>query len=46
MKLLDRMDEWNTNQHNHSGLVKRVQESKISIAEAESQTLNFLMKYV
>ena len=45
-KLLDGMDEWNTNQHNHSGLVKRVQESKISIAEAESQTLNFLMKYV
>jgi oligoribonuclease len=40
------MDEWNTNQHNRSGLVKRVQESKISIAEAESQTLNFLMKYV
>jgi oligoribonuclease len=45
-ELLDGMDEWNTNQHNHSGLVKRVQESKISIAEAESQTLNFLMKYV
>ena len=45
-EILDGMDEWNTNQHNHSGLVKRVQESKISIAEAESQTLNFLMKYV
>ena len=45
-ELLDGMDEWNTNQHNHSGLVKRVQESKISIAEAESKTLNFLMKYV
>ena len=45
-ELLDGMDEWNTNQHNHSGLVKRVQESKISIAEAESQTLNFLMNYV
>ena len=45
-ELLDGMDEWNTNQHNHSGLVKRVQESKISIAEAESQTLDFLMKYV
>jgi len=45
-EILDEMDEWNTNQHNHSGLVKRVQESKISIAEAESKTLNFLMKYV
>ena len=45
-EILDGMDEWNTNQHNHSGLVQRVQESKISIAEAESQTLDFLMKYV
>ena len=45
-ELLDGMDEWNTNHHNRSGLVKRVQESKTSIAEAESQTLNFLMKYV
>ena len=45
-ELLDGMDEWNTKQHNRSGLVKRVQESKTSIAEAESQTLNFLMKYV
>ena len=45
-ELLDGMDEWNTNQHNHSGLVRRVQESKISVAEAESQTLNFLMNYV
>ena len=45
-EILNGMDEWNTNQHNRSGLVKRVQESKISIPEAESQTLNFLMKYV
>ena len=40
------MDDWNTNQHNQSGLVKRVIESKVSTAEAESQTLNFLIKYV
>jgi oligoribonuclease len=44
--LLDGMDDWNTNQHNQSGLVKRVIESKVSTAEAESQTLNFLIKYV
>ena len=44
--LLDAMDEWNTNQHNHSGLVQRVQESKISTSEAEEQTINFLNKYV
>ena len=45
-KHLDSMDEWNTRQHNKSGLVQRVKESKISINEAEKQTLDFLMKYV
>lgn len=45
-ELIDGMDEWNTNQHNHSGLVKRVQESNISISQAESLTLDFLSKYV
>ncbi|MDB9863971.1 oligoribonuclease [Candidatus Thioglobus sp.] len=44
--LLDGMDNWNTNQHNQSGLVQRVRESKVSTAEAESQTLDFLIKYV
>jgi oligoribonuclease len=44
--LLDGMDDWNTNQHNRSGLVQRVIESKVSTAEAESQTLDFLIKYV
>jgi len=45
-KHLDSMDEWNTRQHNKSGLVQRVKESKISLSEAEKQTLDFLMKYV
>ena len=45
-KHLDSMDEWNTRQHTKSGLVKRVKESKISLNEAENQTLDFLMKYV
>ena len=44
--LLDGMDEWNTSQHNRSGLVKRVLESTISTADAESQTLEFLINYV
>ena len=44
--LLDGMDEWNTSQHNRSGLVKRVLESTISTAAAESQTLEFLINYV
>ena len=45
-ELIDRMDEWNTKQHNISGLVKRVMESKITVTEAESQTLEFLSKHV
>ncbi len=45
-ELIDRMDEWNTNQHNHSGLVKRVMESEITVTEAESETLEFLSKHV
>ena len=45
-ELLDGMDEWNTNQHNRSGLVKRVKESTISVVDAENQTLDFVSKYV
>jgi oligoribonuclease len=44
--LLEGMDEWNTRQHNQSGLVKRVQESNIEEKYAEQQTLNFLKQFV
>ena len=40
------MDEWNTRQHNQSGLVKRVLESPHSAADAESMTLEFIKKFV
>src|SRR3990167_10254543 len=43
---LDEMDSWNTSQHNKSGLVARVQESNISEAKAEKETLEFLKKWV
>src|ERR1051326_4449847 len=43
--LLDSMDEWNTKQHNGSGLVKRVQESVITEKRAEELTLEFLQKH-
>ena len=45
-KHLDSMDEWNTRQHTKSGLIQRVKESKISLNEAEKQTLDFLIQYV
>lgn len=45
-EILDQMDEWNTRQHGHSGLTDRVKASAIDTAEAETQTLNFLKKWV
>lgn len=44
--ILDGMDEWNTKQHNHSGLVERIRNSTTTAAEAEQQTIEFLSKYV
>ena len=44
--VLDGMDEWNTRQHNASGLVKRVRESRIDAAEAERVTLAFLSNHL
>jgi oligoribonuclease len=40
------MDEWNTTQHGKSGLTQRVRESRISCADAEQQTLEFLQHWV
>ena len=45
-EILDGMDEWNTNQHGKSGLTKRVQESRYTATQAESETLEFLEKWV
>jgi len=43
---LNNMDDWNTNQHNKSGLVERITKSNISVMQAEKQTLKFLHKFV
>jgi len=45
-EVLERMDEWNTEHHTASGLVQRVRDSKVDLAEAERQTIDFLGKYV
>jgi len=45
-EVLASMDEWNTRQHNSSGLVERVVNSQISVGVAESATLEFLNEYV
>ena len=44
--LIAGMDDWNTRQHNQSGLVQRVRESRVTEAEAESLTIAFLHHYV
>ncbi|MDR1074904.1 MAG: oligoribonuclease [Xanthomonadaceae bacterium] len=43
---LEKMDDWNRNQHSHSGLWRRVLESRVSMQEAERQTLDFLAQWV
>ncbi len=43
---LDGMDEWNTRQHNESGLVERVKASTTTESDAEQQTLTFLRNYL
>jgi oligoribonuclease len=43
---LNSMDEWNTKQHNESGLIKRVNESSHNESNAELETLAFLQHWV
>ncbi len=40
------MDEWNTTTHTASGLVERVIGSDVRMAEAESETLDFIEQWV
>jgi oligoribonuclease len=44
--ILNTMDDWNTRQHNVSGLIARVKSSRLSIAAAERQTLEFVSRHV
>jgi oligoribonuclease len=43
--ILGKMDAWNTKHHNASGLVQRVKQSSITLAEAERQTLKIIKEY-
>ena len=42
---LARMDEWNQRQHGGSGLLQRVRESQVTLADAERATLEFLAQH-
>ncbi|WP_373018985.1 oligoribonuclease [Thiomicrorhabdus sp.] len=43
---LDLMDDWCVTHHGNSGLTKRVQESSVTMEQAEQQTIEFLKQYV
>lgn len=45
-EVLAGMDEWNTRQHGASGLTARVRASRVTLADAEAQTLEFLRQWV
>jgi oligoribonuclease len=42
---LEAMDRWNKRTHKKSGLLERVRNEGVSVAEAERQTLAFVKKY-
>ncbi|MGH7739844.1 MAG: oligoribonuclease [bacterium] len=43
--VLEAMDDWNKEHHGKSGLVKRVQQSTVSQAQAEQMTLEFVSQH-
>jgi oligoribonuclease len=45
-KILNNMDEWNTRQHNKSGLIDRIRNEGVSLQQAEKGTIEFLKQYV
>ena len=44
--LIEGMDEWNTTHHFESGLVDRIRQHGVSLADAESMTIDFLKEWV
>lgn len=44
--VLNAMDEWCQEHHGNSGLIKRVQNSSVTMKEAEEQTIAFLQNHV
>ncbi|WP_369938170.1 oligoribonuclease [Xanthomonas tesorieronis] len=45
LQTLQAMDEWNRNQHRHSGLWQRVLDSQVTLGQAEAQTVAFLAQW-
>ena len=45
-EILDGMDDWNTEHHTKSGLLKQALDSKITLEEAEAVTYDFVSRHV
>jgi len=45
-EVLQAMDDWNQHHHGVSGLIDRVAASRLSVGDAERQTLDFLAQWV
>ena len=43
--LLAKMDDWNQKHHSATGLISKVKQSNISESNAETQTIEFLLRY-
>lgn len=44
-KILNAMDKWNRQHHKKSGLVEAVKKSRVTVEDAEKQTLEFLNRF-
>lgn len=44
-EILGRMDDWNKKHHGASGLIRMVKQSRVTVPEAERQTLDFIRQY-
>lgn len=44
-EILGRMDDWNKKHHGASGLIGLVKQSRVTVPEAERQTLDFIRQY-
>lgn len=43
---LEKMDEWNTQTHGESGLIKRIKTEGVDLTHAEDKTIKFLEQYI
>jgi len=45
-EVLESMDDWNKDHHYKTGLIERVKQSRFSLKDAETMTLDFIKKHI